>query len=107
MMDFYQTGNVFIKRMYFDFSQGYVRAIGHSHKHDHVTLLAFGVLTVKVGEKETTYHAPATINIEAGKHHEMTALMDKTVAYCIHDTRGLEVEELGCPFEEVKCRSAG
>lgn len=98
MIDFFQTGNVFIKRMYFDFSKGHVRAIGHSHKHDHVTLLAFGALTIRVDDKEVTYHAPATINIESGKHHEMTALIDKTVAYCIHDTRGLEVEELGTKY---------
>lgn len=99
--DFYRhVGNIFIKRMYFDFSQDHRVAVGHSHKYDHVTLLAHGVLAVTVDGVEKVYRAPAFIDVEAGKHHILRALEDKTVAYCVHDTHGLEVEDLGDKFVE-------
>lgn len=97
--DFYRhVGNVFIKRMYFDFSKGHRTAIGHAHKHDHVTLLANGSLSVTVDGEEKIYRAPAFIDVPAGKHHVLKALEDKTVVYCVHDTHGLEVEDLGTQY---------
>lgn len=99
MSDFFiETGNIFIKMMYFDFSQGRVECIGHAHKYDHVTLLAHGSLVVEADGEKQTYQAPANIHIKAGVHHKLTALEDKTVAYCVHDTRGLDADDLGDPF---------
>lgn len=60
---------------------------GHTHAFDHLTLLASGSLRVKVEEKETDFTAPHMIYIKADKKHELTALEDDTVAYCIHALR--------------------
>jgi len=104
---FKHVGNVFLKLMYFDFSEGHVSCVGHAHEYDHVTCLAYGKLMVEVDGISRVYHAPAFIDIKAGVHHKMTALIDKTVAYCVHDTRGMDIEDLGVPFEEEKCHSDG
>jgi quercetin dioxygenase-like cupin family protein len=84
--------------MFFDFAKDHRVAIGHAHKYDHVTLLAHGSVSVEADGKTDVYFAPAFIDIKAGIHHKITALEDLTVAYCIHDTRGLDVEDLGLPF---------
>jgi mannose-6-phosphate isomerase-like protein (cupin superfamily) len=60
---------------------------GHSHKFDHLTLLASGSLQVIVDGAVSEFKAPQMIYIEAGKVHELIALEDNTVAYCIHALR--------------------
>jgi len=60
---------------------------GHAHKFDHLTLLASGSLKIKVNEKESTFTAPNMIFIKEGEKHELTALEDNTVAFCIHALR--------------------
>ena len=57
---------------------------GHTHSFDHLTLLANGKLKIVVDGKESTFVAPQMIYIKAEKMHELTALEDNTVAYCIH-----------------------
>lgn len=61
--------------------------LGHTHQFDHLTLLAKGRLRVVVDGKESEFVAPQMIYIRADKVHELTALSDNTVAYCIHALR--------------------
>lgn len=68
---------------------------GHSHCFDHLTLLAAGSMRVVVEGGTTDFKAPTMIYIQAEKHHELTALEDNTVAYCIHALRtGERVEDV-------------
>lgn len=60
---------------------------GHSHLFDHLTLLAAGALRVTVEGVATEFKAPQMIFIKAGKEHELVALEDNTIAYCIHALR--------------------
>lgn len=68
---------------------------GHKHLFDHMTLLANGSLRVTVDGEASEFKAPHMIYIRAGKHHELTALEDGTLAYCIHALRdGERVEDI-------------
>ena len=60
---------------------------GHKHQFDHLTLLAKGKLKVKVNDSETVFTAPHMIYIHKDDNHELIALEDDTVAYCIHALR--------------------
>jgi quercetin dioxygenase-like cupin family protein len=60
---------------------------GHTHQFDHLTLLAKGKLKVTVGGAITEFVAPHMIYIHKDKVHELEALEDETVAYCIHALR--------------------
>ena len=60
---------------------------GHSHKFDHLTLLTLGSLQVIVDGIFSEFKAPQMIYIKAGKIHELVALEDNTIAYCIHALR--------------------
>lgn len=79
------VANLFSKQMHFekagDFEQG------HTHPFDHLTLLASGKLQVTVEGKTTIFTAPHMIYIHKDKEHELLALEDNTVAYCIHALR--------------------
>lgn len=69
--------------------------IGHTHQFDHLTLLAKGKLRVTVEGQVTEFTAPHMIYIRADKVHELVALTDETVAYCIHALRdGDGVEDI-------------
>jgi quercetin dioxygenase-like cupin family protein len=63
---------------------------GHAHLFDHLTLLAKGKLLVTVDGVATEFTAPNMIYIRAGKVHELEALVNETVAYCIHALRDHE-----------------
>lgn len=65
-------------------------ATSHKHKYAHLSILASGVATVKADGHETTYTAPACIDIAAGVNHEITAIEDVTW-YCIHATEETEI----------------
>ncbi len=60
---------------------------GHFHHFDHLTLLASGSLRVTVKDIPTVFKAPTMIFIKADLKHELVALEDNTVAYCIHALR--------------------
>ena len=60
---------------------------GHCHAFDHTTLLGSGSVMVKTNGKSTKFTAPQMIFIAAELEHEITALEDNTVAYCIHALR--------------------
>ena len=60
---------------------------GHKHPFDHLTLLAKGSLSVTVDGQSTEYVAPSMILIAKDQIHELTALVEDTVFYCIHGIR--------------------
>lgn len=67
---------------------------GHKHQFDHLTLLAKGRLKVTIEGASTEFMAPHMIYIRADKNHELVALEDDTVAYCIHALRDKENNEI-------------
>jgi dTDP-4-dehydrorhamnose 3,5-epimerase-like enzyme len=79
------VANLWSKQMHFK-KAGDVE-FGHTHTFDHLTLLAAGSLQVTVESVSTNFKAPQMIYIKAGKEHELVALEDNTVAYCIHALR--------------------
>ena len=87
------VANLFSRQMHFE-KAGDVEH-GHTHSFDHLTLLANGKLKIVVEGKESIFTAPQMIYIKAEKMHELTALEDNTVAYCIHALRiGEDVDDI-------------
>lgn len=68
--------------------------VGHTHQFDHLTLLAKGKLKVTVEGNVTEFTAPHMIYIHKDKVHELEALTDETVAYCIHALRDKDTNEI-------------
>lgn len=60
---------------------------GHTHNFDHMTLVGAGKVKVKVNDKESVFAAGSIIYISKDKVHELTALEDNTICYCIHALR--------------------
>ena len=67
---------------------------GHTHQFDHLTLLAKGKLSVTVNGKTSHFAAPHMIYIHKDQQHELVALEDDTVAYCIHALRTPDQSEI-------------
>lgn len=86
------VANLFSRMMYFR-KAGDIE-IGHTHQFDHLTLLAKGRLKVTVDGVATEFTAPHMIYIRKDKVHELVALTDETVAYCIHALRGKEDNDI-------------
>jgi quercetin dioxygenase-like cupin family protein len=86
------VANLFSRMMHF-VSAGDVE-LGHTHQFDHLTLLAVGSLRVTVEGKTTDFKAPHMIYIHKDKNHELVALEDNTVAYCIHALRDQDFGEI-------------
>jgi quercetin dioxygenase-like cupin family protein len=80
------VSNVFVRQMEFA-KAGDVEA-GHKHAYDHMTLLAKGAIRIRIGDDVSEFKAPMLILIRADQEHELTALEDETVAYCVHGLRG-------------------
>ena len=81
-----KVANLFSRQMHFK-RAGDIEH-GHKHSFDHLTLLAAGSLRVTLEGKVTDFKAPHMIYIHKDKEHELVALEDNTVAYCIHALRG-------------------
>jgi quercetin dioxygenase-like cupin family protein len=79
------VANLYSRMMHF--KQAGDMEMGHMHQFDHLTLLAKGKLKVTVDGIATEFTAPHMIYIRADKVHELVALTDETVAYCIHALR--------------------
>ena len=79
------VANLFSRMMHFE-KAGDIE-VGHTHQFDHLTLLAKGKLKVTVEGKTSEFTAPHMIYIHKDKVHELEALTDNTVAYCIHALR--------------------
>ena len=77
--------SVFCKQMHFANAGDIMQ--GHLHTHNHLTLLAAGKLRVTVNGQITEFTAPHMIFIHKNHTHELEALQDDTVAYCIHAVR--------------------
>ena len=60
---------------------------GHSHPFDHLTLLATGSMRLTVDGVATNFNAPHMIYIQKNKKHELVALENDTLAFCIHGLR--------------------
>ncbi len=59
----------------------------HSHHFDHTSLLAVGSLRIwQDGAWLGDFRAPVPVHIRAGVQHQMQALEDGTVFYCVHNT---------------------
>ena len=80
------VSNLYSRMMHF--KQAGDMEMGHTHPFDHLTLLAKGRLKVGVNRQVTEYVAPQMIFIKAEYRHELTALEDDTLAFCIHALRG-------------------
>lgn len=90
------VANIFSRQMHFE-KVGDIEN-GHTHSFDHLTLLANGKLKIVVDGKESIFNAPQMIYIKANKVHELTALEDNTVAYCIHALRiGEDIDDIVDP----------
>lgn len=61
--------------------------LGHKHPFNHITFLSSGKLKVETELGISEYSAPQMIYIHKDYVHELTALVDNTVAYCIHALR--------------------
>jgi len=79
------VANLFSRMMVFENAGD--KEMGHTHAFDHLTLLASGSLKVTVDGLESVFIAPHMIYIKADKNHELVAMEDNTVAYCIHALR--------------------
>jgi quercetin dioxygenase-like cupin family protein len=87
------VANLYSRMMHFE-KAGDIE-IGHTHQFDHLTLLASGSLRVVVDGVSSEFVAPHMIYIKADKNHELIALQDNTVAFCIHALRdGDRVEDI-------------
>mgnify|MGYP006921489922 CR=1 FL=1 len=86
------VANLFSRMMHFK-RAGDIE-IGHTHQFDHLTLLAKGKLKVTVEGVSSEFTAPHMIYIHKDKVHELEALTDETVAYCIHALRDKDNNEI-------------
>jgi quercetin dioxygenase-like cupin family protein len=86
------VANLFSRMMHFR-KAGDIE-VGHKHQFDHLTLLAKGKLKVTVEGVVTDFTAPNMIYIHKDKIHELEALTDETVAYCIHALRDKETNDI-------------
>jgi quercetin dioxygenase-like cupin family protein len=60
---------------------------GHAHKFDHQTLVAKGSVKITTNGKESVFSAPHIVFIRKEQVHELVAMEDNTVCYCIHALR--------------------
>jgi quercetin dioxygenase-like cupin family protein len=86
------VANLFSRMMHFA-KAGDIE-MGHTHQFDHLTLLAKGKLQVTVDGIASEFTAPHMIYIHKDKVHELKALTDETVAYCIHALRDKETGDI-------------
>lgn len=78
----YTVGGVYVKELVLEKAGD--KVLGHRHLFDHLSLLAKGCVKVTVDGMATSYNSPTALNIKAGKHHEIMALTDDCLWYCVH-----------------------
>jgi hypothetical protein len=79
------VASVYVRQMHFQ-NAGDVET-GHAHQFDHQTLVSKGSVQVEVDGKKTVFTAPHIVFIKKDAVHELTAMEDNTVVYCIHALR--------------------
>lgn len=90
------VANLYTRQMHFEKAGD--SELGHVHYFDHMTLLAKGSLRVTVNDKTTEFVAPHMIYIKAEYRHELVALEDDTLVYCVHALRnGDGVDDIIAP----------
>ena len=81
---------------------------GHTHKYDHVSLLAKGKVRIRVEQEDGTdkikeFEAPTFLVIKADRVHNVTALTDDVLWYCVFANRDINGEvydaEKNCPVD--------
>lgn len=66
---------------------------GHTHYHDHVSLLVRGAVDITVGDEEPKrFTAPTYIVIRKEHRHRIVAIEDDTVFYCVFAMRDIHGE---------------
>lgn len=82
-------GNVWIRQNWL--IQSGDKAGGHAHYHDHVSLLVKGSVEITVGDcAPKTFVAPTYIVIKKQHRHQIVALEDDTIFYCIFAMRDID-----------------
>lgn len=83
------VGNVWVRQNFLEKAGD--TAGGHTHFHDHVSLLATGSVEVQIETEEPkVFVAPTFIVIKKEFKHKITALEDNTVFYCIYAMRDID-----------------
>lgn len=86
---------LWIKQMHFH-KAGDIQP-GHTHTHNHTTIISKGSFLVTVNGKETTVVAPNLLFINKDLEHELKALEDDSVAYCVHACREFDTGDIVDP----------
>ncbi|WP_447978069.1 hypothetical protein [Candidatus Nitrospira bockiana] len=76
-----ESAGLWIRQLHF-LRAGDVHA-GHLHSHDHKTLVAHGSVRVTVEGEAYEFRAPHVVTIAKMKRHDLTALEDGTLCYCV------------------------
>lgn len=75
-------GNIWIRKLYFPTKE--TIHDGHTHPHDHMSMLISGSVKVEVeGFKTQTFKAPTFVSIKKEYKHKITALEDETIWFCM------------------------
>lgn len=89
----YIVGQTYVKELRLELAGDKVNS--HAHLFDHLSLLATGRVAVTVNGKRIEYEAPTAVTILANQRHEIEALCNDCLWYCIHsvpeDLRGEEL----------------
>ena len=96
------SGNLFMRQMRFE-NKGDIEH-GHCHTYDHLTLLTNGSLKVSVDGNDVVFSAPTAIKILANKMHQLEAMEDNTMAFCVHALREAVTEEVLPPQAHITDR---
>ena len=65
----------------------------HVHDYSHLSVLASGVVTVRMNGRSQRFKAPACITIPAGVEHVIEAVTD-AVWFCIHATEETDPDKV-------------
>jgi hypothetical protein len=99
-------GNIWVRQHVLEFANE--AHAGHKHKFDHVSLLTSGKVSVQIeGYAPKEFTAPTFIVIRKEHHHQIKALVDNTVYYCVFALRDLDGEVMEIFNDQHDPESAG
>lgn len=78
----YIAGGVYAKELVL--RQAGTLVVSHAHKYDHLSLLVRGQVQVTVDGVSRVYSAPCGVEVKAGAQHEIIAMVDDCLWYCLH-----------------------
>lgn len=83
------VGNIWVKQNWLGVKGD--KGGGHAHDHDHMTLLVKGTVSIVVDDGEPKiFTAPTFIGIRKGKRHEITALENDVIYFCLFALRDVD-----------------